>query len=76
VITKEDVNKIVHALQNSDLRDGIAVCFVLVDTEDGSVATCAPDGVNKQLVLQVGLEHQEKSEAIEQWDVHPRGDPS
>jgi hypothetical protein len=56
MITKQDVDTIVHAIQKASIRDGLTMCFIVVDTQDGSMATFAPADVNKIKLIEMAAD--------------------
>jgi hypothetical protein len=55
-ISKDDVDKIVHAVQGAEIREGLTMCFIVVDTADGSMATFAPGDVNKVKLIEMAAD--------------------
>ena len=76
MITKKDVETIVHAIQAAAVRPGLTMCCILVDTEDGSLATFAPPDVNKERILEMACDLYGIRKPDRQADIHPKADPT
>jgi hypothetical protein len=72
MITPEDISKIVHALQAADVRPNLTFCLVMVDVEDQTITTSAPEGVDKRLVLKAALDsYDSPGGPDDEFDIHP-----
>ncbi len=71
MLTKEDVDKVARAFQNADIRPGILMCCIVVDSGDSSMAVLAPDGVNTRKVIEHALEHYKNDEPATRWETAP-----
>lgn len=53
MIDPDEVNSVVHAIQELPLRDDLVVVVVFLDTKDGTLVASAPAAVNIPVVLEM-----------------------
>ncbi len=57
MVKKEDVDLVVDAIKAIPGREGLALCCIMVDTTDGSMAIFGPPGVNTKNVVAMAMQH-------------------
>ena len=76
MIETEDATIAARCIQHAKLREGIVACLILVDTNDGSLATLMPQGVDPLKVLQMAVQHYEESTPAKALMIPPLSTPS
>jgi hypothetical protein len=71
MIGPDDLKPIVYALQEVEIRPTLALCVVLIDTEDGTVTTTAPGDTNVKVMLELALKHHIDKPPHAEFDIHP-----